>query len=67
MIIISFYEIVTLVIHKILGLTPVDGVPIAAITSINLPVQIVLTFLELGGIAFAIICFVFNIVYRKKK
>ena len=46
---------------------PYDGTPRTKITTIALPVTIVLTFLNIFGIFFAMICLFFNIIYRKRR
>ena len=49
------------------GLTPDDGVPKPEITTIILPVAGIIILLNIGGLAFALVCLIFNVLYRNKK
>ena len=49
------------------GLIPHDGVPRQELVTIALPVTIILSFLNIFGIMCAMICLLFNIIFRKKR
>ena len=51
----------------LIGHIPHDGVPMKAPSTVILPVALTVILLNVGGIAFALICLIFNIVYRNKK
>ena len=51
-----------------IGFIPIDGIPNTDIVAaITLPISVVFIILNMGGLVFAIICFLFNIVHRNKK
>ena len=49
------------------GLTPKDGLPESEIAVVHAPITVIFTLMNVLGLAFAITCLVFNIVYREKK
>ena len=49
------------------GLIPYDGVPAKEYVTIAVPVTAIFIFLALVGIVFAIVCLVFNFMFRKKR
>lgn len=49
------------------GLIPYDGTPREEIVTIALPVTIICSALNICGIICAVICLLFNIIFRKKK
>ena len=50
-----------------IDLVPHDGSVQNDTATVILPVAVVLILFEIAGLVFAIICLVFNIVYRNKK
>ena len=50
-----------------LGFTPYDGVTEIRIATVNLSITVLFTLMNIGGLLFALICFVFTIVCRKTK
>ena len=50
-----------------IDLVPHDGSARNDTATVILPVAVVLILFEIAGLVFAIICLVFNIVYRNKK
>jgi gamma-aminobutyric acid type B receptor len=58
---IEFYDIPTG------GLVPYDGIPTKEFVAIAIPVTVIFVFLASAGIIFAIVCLIFNFIYRKKK
>ena len=46
---------------------PFDGRPIPQVQSIHVSVTVVFVMLSTAGIAFAIVCMVFNFVFRERK
>ena len=51
----------------ITGLTPDDGVSKPEQTTVILPVAGIIILLNIGGLAFALVCLIFNVIYRNKK
>ncbi len=49
------------------GLVPYDGVPIEEIETVAVPLTVIYTLLATAGIIFAIVCLVFNFVFRQRK
>ena len=49
------------------GLVPYDGTPREEIVTIALPVTVICSALNICGIICAVICLLFNIIFRKKK
>ena len=49
------------------GLVPYDGVPTNKYVTVAIPVTIVYILLSVAGIIFAILCLIFNFVYRNKR
>ena len=63
------YDIVTM-IHTCInsgGLIPYDGIPTKEYVAVAIPLAVIYIFLAIAGIIFAIVCLVFNFVYRKKR
>ena len=54
-------------LNALVDYAPYDGTPRTRILTIALPITITLTFLNICGIIFALICLFFNILYRKKR
>lgn len=50
-----------------IGYTPYDGVPREEIVTLALPVTVILSILNICGIAYAVICLLFNVIFRKKR
>ena len=50
-----------------LGYVPHDGVPKMEPSTVILPVTVIVISLNGGGVAFALFCLLFNLIYRKKK
>ena len=50
-----------------IDLTPHDGVAMNDTATVILPVAVILILFEIAGLAFAVVCLMFNIVYRNKK
>ncbi len=49
------------------GLVPYDGVPIEEIETVAMSLTVIYCLLATAGIVFAIVCLVFNFVFRKRK
>ncbi len=49
------------------GLVPYDGVPDEEYVAVGIPVTVVYIFLSVAGIIFAVLCLIFNFVYRNKR
>ena len=52
--------------YILLGYSPVDGLPRREIAILNLPVAVIFILLNICGVAFALVCLVFNMVYKDK-
>ena len=52
---------------KSVGLSPRDGTPDTDISTVLVPVAVILIIFDIGGLAFALICLVFNLYHRDKK
>ena len=48
-------------------LVPYDGVPTIEYVTVAIPVTVVYVLLSVAGIIFAILCLIFNFVYRNKR
>ena len=48
-------------------MTPHDGLPDNETATVIVPVAVVLILFDVGGLAFAAVCLVFNLVNRNKK
>ena len=46
---------------------PYDGVPQEDLVTVALPVTIISSALSIGGIIYALICFLFNAIFHKKR
>lgn len=53
--------------YMYIGLIPQDGLPVPVIATVSTPVTVMFTLLNVFGIAFALTCLAFNIVFREKK
>ena len=53
--------------YSYIGHIPHDGVPQSEPSTVILPVAVTVILLNVGGLAFALFCLVFNIIYRNKK
>ena len=60
-------DLLNIVVHSLVDYIPYDGTPRKKITTIALPVTIILSFLNICGIIFGVICLLFNVIYRKKR
>ena len=49
------------------GLVPYDGVPNDEYVTVGVPVTVVYILLSVIGIIFAVLCLIFNFVYRNKR
>ena len=49
------------------GLVPYDGVPDEEYITVGVPVTVVYIILSVIGIIFAVLCLIFNFVYRNKR
>ena len=49
------------------GEPPYDGVPIEEVVSVDLSLTVIFSVLATVGIAFAVVCLVFNFIFRNKK
>ena len=49
------------------GLVPYDGVPGEEYVTVAIPVTVVYILLSVAGIIFAVLCLIFNFVYRNKR
>ena len=49
------------------GVIPYDGIPIKEFVAVAIPVTVIYVVLASTGIIFAMICLVFNYMYRNKK
>ena len=49
------------------GLIPYDGVPTEKEVSVDLSLTVIFSVLATAGIAFAVVCLVFNFIFRDKK
>lgn len=49
------------------GLVPYDGVPTEEYVTVGVPVTVVYILLSVIGIIFAVLCLIFNFVYRNKR
>ena len=49
------------------GLVPYDGVPTEEYVTVGVPVTVVYILLSVIGIIFAVLCLIFNFMYRNKR
>ena len=49
------------------GLVPYDGVPTKEYVAVAIPVTVIYIFLATAGIIFAVLCLIFNFVFRNKR
>lgn len=49
------------------GLVPYDGVPEEEYVTVGIPVTVVFILLSVAGIIFAVLCLIFNFVFRNKR
>ena len=49
------------------GLIPYDGVPTEKEVSVDLSLTVIFSVLATAGIVFAVVCLVFNFIFRDKK
>ena len=49
------------------GLIPYDGVPTEEVVSVDLSLTVLFSVLATAGIAFGVVCLVFNFIFRDKK
>ena len=61
---ISLLHIMLLILD---GLVPYDGVPGEKYVTVAIPVTVVYILLSVAGIIFAVLCLIFNFVYRNKR
>ena len=54
-------------IHKLAAGIPPDGTPINVINTFKTELVVILDILAVAGIVFAIVCLVFNVVFRNRK
>ena len=52
---------------NVLGYVPIDGIPRTEVATISVPVAIVFIFVEACGLVFAIVCLLFNFIFRNKR
>jgi hypothetical protein len=50
-----------------LGHVPHDGLPESDIATVYVPVAVIFILLDVCGLAFALVCLVFNVLFRDKK
>ena len=53
--------------HPTDGLIPYDGVPVEEDVSVTLSVTVIFFILSSAGIVFAIVCLIFNFIFRNRK
>ena len=56
-----------LLLYHTEGLVPYDGVPGEEYVTVGIPVTVVYILLSVVGIIFAVLCLIFNFVYRNKR
>ncbi len=49
------------------GLIPYDGVPIEQIETVAVPLTVIYSTFATLGISFAIVCLIFNFIFRNRK
>ena len=57
----------TVVLSLLDDLVPYDGVPIEKVVTVQVGLVVVVYILATAGILFALVCIIFNAVYRKTK
>ena len=54
-------------INSVIGGTPYDGVPIEVLETVDLSLTVIFIVLSTFGIVLAIVCLIFNFIFRERK
>ena len=58
---------VDLLVYDIVGGTPYDGRPMEIIEAVDISLTVIFIVLATAGIVLAIICLIFNFIFRERK
>jgi hypothetical protein len=58
---------ILIIIIILLGGTPYDGRPVEIIEAVNISLTVIFIVLATAGIVLAIVCLIFNFIFRERK